>query len=330
MPSCKLNNCPVATGGRCIEALGPDCPNLIPDSSSSLPHGEISYAPKASHPLEPTYESLPGIAPLEVSEARHFSRRGRSIVVALTGMPDCGKTSLLARLHQLFQAGPLAGFDFAGSRTLPRFEELNWKATFESGVPEPTMEHSSAQLDNSFMHLAVRPTHGGVRVDLLLNDIAGETFNEAVEAQESCQKLVALARADHLLVLIDGAALVNPALRYHHIEQVHDFIQRVLQSGQCGTHTALHLVISKLDQLKNCEALADDMEKKFDAGFRSKVGSLAFWRVAARPMDSSNPTAEKIGELFASWVHTTHRYPFPATRSVSQEICARDFCRFGI
>lgn len=330
MPRCKLANCPVATNGRCLEGRGTDCPNLIRDPIEPESPTETPKVADAHEPLQTTFEPLPGVTPLEVSEARSFARRGPCIVIALAGMPECGKTSLLARLHQMFQAGPVAGFDFAGSQSLPYFEERNWLATVESCVPEPKMERSSSQFDNSFIHLAVRSTDNGIRVELLLNDITGETFETAVAAQSNCEKLVALARADHLVVFVDGGALAAPTLRNHQVECVRNFLQRVLQSGQCGKHTALHIVISKLDKLKGHEAVADKMEADLDTLLRATVGSLDFWRIAARPMDNTLPTQERIGKLFASWVRMTCRYPVLVLPPVPRAALARDFCRYGI
>jgi hypothetical protein len=168
---------------------------------------------EVSNSISAVFELLPGRLPLDVEEARSFARRGPCMVVALAGMPECGKTSLLARLHQLFQAGPVAGFEFAGSRSLPHFEELNWLATLESGVPAPTMPRSSSQFDNSFIHLAVRSIDNHTRMELLLNDITGETFEKAVASQPECEKLIALARADHLVVVVDGGALATAMSR---------------------------------------------------------------------------------------------------------------------
>jgi len=329
MPSCKLENCPVVKDGRCLEGRGADCPNLIPDSIASEPTRELLASADHIKPIQLTFEPLLGLAPLEVAEARNFARRGPCTVVALAGMPECGKTSLLARLHQLFQAGPVAGFDFAGSRSLPHFEELNWLATIESGVSKPTMKRSSTLFDNCFLHLAVRSIDSGTRTELLLNDITGETFEKAVASQSKCEELVALARADHLVILVDGAALASPILRYHHIEQASDFLQRVLGSGQCGAHTALQIVITKLDKLRGHEAVADKIEADFDARFRAAVGSLKFWRIAARPMDGSLPTSELIGEFFSYWARTTLRYPTPTLPNVRRDTWARDFCRYG-
>lgn len=329
MPTCKLDNCPIAKGGRCLEGLGASCPNLIPDSGGPTSTVAASKAVETNAPTQTAFEPLPGIAPLEIAEARNFSRRGPCIVVALIGPSECGKTSLLARLHQLFQAGAVLEFDFAGSRSLPHFEELNWLATVESGASEPRMKRSSSQFDNSFLHLAVRSTETGTHTELLLNDITGETFEKAVATQSTCERLIGLARADHLVILVDGEALAAPTLRHHQIEQTRDFLQRVLQSGQCGIHTALHIVISKLDRLGGSEQVADKMEAEFSTLFQSSVGRLNFWRIAARPMDGSLPTNEHIGKLFASWVRTTYRYPAPIPSLIPRNIWARDFCRYG-
>jgi hypothetical protein len=329
MPTCKLPNCPVAKDGRCLEGRGATCPNLIPDPLSPTQPAHPGATTPARNVPEKTFHPLPGVTPLEIAQARYFSGRSRAIVVALVGMKECGKTTLLARLHQLFLSRPLAGFDFAGGRSLPRFEELNWLATVESGVAQPKMPRTSSQFDNSFIHVAVRPSSGGARVDLLLNDISGETFNAAIAAQSTCETLLALARADHLVTLIDGAALADPARRHLHASQVADFLQRVIQSGQCGTQTALHLVVSKKDELKGNLAPAEAVETDITARFANHFGGITPWRIAARPMDGSLPTVEPIGKLFAAWVQTTHRYPttFPATPP--RHTWHRDFCRFG-
>jgi hypothetical protein len=329
MPHCKLPECPVAKDGRCLEGRAESCPNLIATSEAAQQEVLSPTAPEKGKP-ERAFEPLPGRAPLEIEEARYFSKRGRAVVIALAGMPDSGKTSLLARLHQLFQSGTLTGFDFAGSRSLPRFEELNWRATFESRVARPDMLHSSAQFDNSFLHLVVRPVGGGERVDILLNDIAGETFKTAIEVQSACEKLLALARADHLVALVDGEALADPDLRYLHLNQVCDFLQRVTQGAQCGCQTALHLVVSKLDRLNGNTAVVDNLEAAVFKQFHGKFGSLNFSRIAARPMDGSHPTNKAICELFSKWVTTTHRYPAPIIPSSDRAGWARDFCQYGV
>ncbi|WP_395751679.1 TRAFAC clade GTPase domain-containing protein [Prosthecobacter sp.] len=268
--------------------------------------------------------------PLEVNEARQFTRRGRSIVVTLVGMRECGKTSLLARLHQLFQSGPIEEFVFAGSRSLPYLEELNWLATVESGANKVTMTRSSTQFDNCFIHLAVRSDKTTELTDLLINDVTGETFEAAIADQGTCEKLIALARADHLVVLLDGSSLANRGTRHHHFGQVRDFVQRVIQSGQCGKKTSLHFVISKMDELKSQEAIADKIEADLTTNFKSSMAELRHWRIAARPMDGSTPTVKLLNELFASWLRVTHRYDLVEPGPLSTGLFTRDFCKLSI
>lgn len=330
MPACKIPNCPVAIDGRCLEGNGAECPNLLPESPTpnQLEH-EVETAP-AHVEAERIFLPLPGGTPLEIKDARSFSRRDRAVVVALVGMRECGKTTLLARLHQLFLSSPLAGYDFAGSRTLPQLEELNWLATVESRAPQPMMPRTSSQFDNSFIHISVRPTVGGSRVDLLLNDISGETFNAAISSQSACDRLLALARADHVVTLVDGSALADSTLRNLQVSHVADFLQRVIQSGQCGRHTSLHLVVSKLDKLKGHKSASDSALATLTKRFEGDFGSIAKWEIAARPMDGSHPTVEPIGKLFGTWVQTTFRYPSPVIKTPPRHFWDRDFCRFGI
>lgn len=328
MPSCKVPNCTVAVDGKCIEGRGSNCPNLIPDVAQPPPAASDVTSQQPAAP-EVVYERFPGITPLDLAEAQLFLRRGEAIVVALVGMPECGKTSLLARLHQLFQAGPIAGYEFAGSRSLPYFEELNWLATIESGMREVKMTRSSAQFDNSFLHVTVVCKLSGVRVELLFNDVTGETYEKAVASQAVCDSLAALPRADHLAVLIDGEALAARGTSDHHIAQAQDFIQRTLQSDKCGMRTTVHIVTTKLDKLSDSSA-TDEMERDFADLLKQSVGSVRFWRIAARPMDGSLPTVEQIGHLFASWVSETHRLSASPLPPPGRDESARDFTRYGL
>jgi hypothetical protein len=192
------------------------------------------------------------------------------------------------------------------------------------------MPRSSAQYDGSFIHIRVRPSNGGEAVDLLLNDISGETMERAVEIQSVCDNLLYLPRADHLVVLIDSAFLSSAALRYNHINQVNDFLQRVIQGGRCGVQTALHIVIAKLDELGGNTDVADKLETQIVIDFQGKFGSLDFCRVAARPMNNTFPTVATIGTLFASLIRETHRYPVDMPAALERKKWPRDFCRYGI
>jgi len=335
MIQCSLTECEISAGGRCLEGHARDCPHLIGISSSaldsvSLSNGDGNEADPPADTFEPLYSGLP----LEIDDAREITGRRRAIVVVLTGMKESGKTSLIARVHQLFLSGPVGGFSFAGSRTLPRFEELSWKATVDSGVSAPTMDRSSRSFDNSFLHFAVREDGTSLDpVDLLLNDISGETFPETITSQPVCVGLLCIHRADHVAVIVDGAAMADPDLRDDHMKKARNFVQRVLQTEQIGRATVLHLIITKLDELTKSTDLDDtlaaalSLETSFFTMFSARVASVRCWRLAARPLDGSLPTESIIAELFCTWVSSTSRYAHVCQeRFTSNE--GRAFCGF--
>jgi hypothetical protein len=339
MPQCKLENCPISKDGRCLENRNGDCPNLV-TSNVVASEGPLSDLPEISDSVAPVIlptEPLYSGSPLEIVDAREFCRRSRATVVSLAGMSESGKTSLLARLYQMFQMGSIGSYDFAGSRTLYRFEELNWLAMVESGVGSPTMEKSSRRYDNSFLHLTVKKrTDVNKQIDILLNDISGETYPDVIAAETISKQLVCLQRADHLVVVVDGGAIADLDLRHDHFAKAKNFIDRVLRTGQIGQKTALHLVISKLDKLRGDGDAAENeeatsrFESECEAQFAPRVAKFHRWRIAARPMDASSPTVETIAELFTTLVGTSYRYPMVMPPRAPQIESNRDFCRFGV
>ena len=335
MTRCKLANCTVAEDSRCLEGRGPDCPNLLTDDGVGIP---LEAAKETSESIAyPATEYLYSGRPLEIAEAQEISRRGRAIVIALAGMKkSSGKTSLIARLHQQFQGGPIAGYYFKGSRTLWRLEELNWLATVESGSGSPSMERSSRQYDNSFLHFTVQKsgTSDGY-IDLLVNDISGETFPEVIVAESICEQLVGLQRADHLAIVVDGDAISDRNLRHDHCAKAKNFIQRALRTGQIGSKTVLHLIISKLDILRKANVEENDeaairLEGEFRALFAHDMAAIHTWRLAARPLDGSMPTESVVAELFGTWAGSTFRYAKADAHDSATAEGARDFSRFGI
>ena len=331
MSRCKLTDCPVSKNGRCLEDRGAECPNLLPDDSKYLAVEEEIGISKASIFRDESFSALPSGGSLEMNDARFFTRGGPTQVISFVGGRECGKTSLLARIHQMFQAGPIDKFVFSGSQTLARFEELNWLATLESKAAKPSMKRTSTQFDNTFLHLAVREAETQRRVDLLLNDISGESFGTAIASQARCDELLALDRADHLVVMVDGESLALPRLRHRQSEQVLDFLQRVIQTRRCGLHTAVHIVVSKLDKLGGQEgsvaALEEQCKQKFGNGI---FGSLSFEKLAARPMDGSLPTLPPIQKLFRQWATISHQRSLQTKPDEEPHGWERDFCRFGL
>lgn len=328
MPHCKLKNCPFDRDGKCVENQLPNCPNLVIDDAvaeQQVPE-EISA---------PTHESFYSGDKLTADEAAPILQ-ANPFVVVLGGMVEAGKTTLLARIFEMFQCGTVVGFRYMTSRTPLAFDKLSWHATMECGANSPTTEHTYRSENNLFLHLRIRGEKSGLPpVDLLLGDIPGEIFPEAVAEDSVCRGLQALRRADHIALFLDCGVLRDLAQRHDHAGKVIDFVLRALQTGQIGQHTVLHLIISKCDFLLHGESkstlqFVENTERSFRARFAHRVGGLHVWRLAPRPELPFEPTFAKIDEMFHVW--TTRATPHAGAFMQTPHRAAqhRDFCRFGL
>jgi hypothetical protein len=256
-------------------------------------------------------------------------------VVLCAGSQESGKTTFLARIGEMFRDGSFSRYRFAGSLTLCGFERATWLATVTSGTSRPVTKRTRRIENDTFLHLRVHPEADATNhLDLLISDLAGETFPTAVASREFCEGLQALARADHLVVFMDCARLGDPALRHPECDNARAFIHRV--AAVKHDHKALHLgiVFSRWDyairhanpqaQEKYLQAIQADLKTRFDSSF----ATLEFRRIAARPDDGIQPTDAEIQAIFANWLETPLRRTNQAIVRPRQP--ARDFSAFGL
>ena len=85
---------------------------------------------------------------LTLREASQLAGNNEVRFIFLAGMPDCGKTTLLAAFYERFQRGPFGKHIFAGSRTLVRFEDICHYARIASGHGAPSTQRT--RLKESF------------------------------------------------------------------------------------------------------------------------------------------------------------------------------------
>ncbi len=334
MSRCKVPNCPYNQDGRCVENLLPNCPNIVEDEEAE----EVSAATETPPPAPPTHEQFYSGKKLTAEEAAVILQRNPQ-VIALGGLVESGKTTLLARIFEMFQSGEINNYRFMGSRTPMEFDMLSWHATMECGATTPATSSTYRSENNLFLHLRVRPEKGpAAPIDILISDIPGELFSEAVAEESVCKDIKALRRANHVVVFLDSEVLCDMAKRHDHCGKVFDFIGRALQTGQIGQHTILHLVVSKSDWLsknKNKSLAADllksvaSIEQSFRTKFAARVGGLYIYRLAARPDPPFEPTLTHINELFHLW--TTRVTPHDKSNSPApRKDFHRDFTRFGL
>lgn len=215
---------------------------------------------------------------------------GRPVrIVVLAGPSGSGKTTLVGSIYERFQKGQVGELAFAGSLTLPAFEERCELARASSGKPTPDTAHTPRQEGFHYLHLCVQapgpPTN---RHDLLFADVTGEMYQEAKDSSEVCRGLSIVRRAHALVLFLDGVALVESATRHACIEDARRLLRRLLEERMLGPATAVELVYSKWDEVlsSQTDGLAGTLSA-FDAYLtaqvRPYVGAVRTHKTAGSP-----------------------------------------------
>ena len=337
--ACKKEACSVAVDGKCLEAFElTECPFLtVDDVLDSTPSSEEPEGDTAEIGASDTeYIDLFSGEDLDLAAARKITRGHMARVVVIAGEPDSGKTTLLACLNDLFQAGPYAGYLFAGSRTLVGFERRCFKARIRSQRTNPDTERSKRSAGIRFLHLRVRDEALADQTQhLLLSDVSGEIFRQATDSSDEVKNLRMLRRADHLVLLLDGAKLVDLALRHETKARANLLLRGCLDENMLGVNSFVDVVYSKWDIIETSsnveiatqfiEAISQEMSELF----ASRLGRLRFHRLCARPHpESSVQIGFGLEPLFQSWIRDSpfiRRASEPKPEKHSHD---REFTRF--
>ncbi len=279
------------------------------------------------HDLPPMVELHSG-ADLNPNTACQVTRAALTRLVILAGDVGSGKTTLLTSIYEKLNGGPFGDFLFAGSITLPAWEQRCHRARVVCGAEKPTTERTTGQ-ELRLLHLRVRDKNiEHPAQDLLLSDLSGEMFRLIRDSQTACEGLQMLRRADHFVLLLDGEKLARPDLRHSAYHSGALLLRACIDAGMIGRHSYVDVVFSKDDQLRGGGQALSEYLELVTAEMRERaerqVGRLRFHRVAARPAVTSEVEfAFGISEIFASWVtdsplqsvQPTHRIKLPSQPS---------------
>ena len=255
-------------------------------------------------------------------------------LAVLAGASDSGKTTLVASMYERFQRGPYAGLSFAGSLTLPAFEERCELARASSGRSKPDTPHTPRQEGFHFLHLRVRSTgSAGRRQDVLLADITGEMYKEAKDNAEACRRLHLVRRAHVLALLVDGASMAAPATRHSSFEEARRLLRRFLEEHMIGNTTKVELIYSKWDEVLTSETDGLDEAR---AVFEQYLGEHVRPHVASLDLHLTAASPKKKPDMGVGWgVDSILRAIATPSRLPRFELCgfdahvARDYLTFG-
>jgi len=281
-------------------------------------------APENVPPTSPSLVELPTGKPYRPVEVAELLRANLTPIVLLAGSAKCGKTTLLASLHDNFERAPsFAGYLSAGSRTLMGFAERCFDARAASGGDTPTTQRTIRAAGLLFYHLALRNEDLRTPIKhLLIADMSGEFYETAMNSAAEMRKQTIIRRADHFVHLIDGDRLTNDEFRSLTRANASLLFRRCFEEHMFEPDSKIDVLLTKWDiAIARCgtESKAQDVLKavrdEITKQMEGKVARLRIEAIAARPHYRSKlRPAYGLIDFFRSWVEEPPRMSEPSVQ----------------
>jgi Double-GTPase 2 len=264
---------------------------------------------EASSSIPRVYKMHSGNA-MTVQQIALVCRRRFTPIIFMAGEISSGKTTLIASLHDAFLFGALAGFRFAGSRTLLAFEERAFESRAKSNGLVPQTPRTRYENGQEYFHLRIQKEQDPSlrNYDILFADMSGEFYERSIQQRVEAQQLRSLTRAQTLLVLLDGEKLSNPQQRQKVRSDALSFLRRCMEERVLTDDTEVQVLISKWDSIAK---LPEDTQKRVLHFVEGRINAKAIGRqvivkpIASRPgLGSSAPKLFGVKELFSGWIHS--------------------------
>ncbi len=257
--TCKQAACTVHETGLCLESLEPgECSHSIIQEVDT---------PSSSKDFEQVYSEEDEVVYLR--SGKHFEEHELSLIthdvpiqlVLLLGAPNSGKTTLLASLFDQFQKNPVAGYNFAGSKTIYGFERRCHKARY-SGIVGATPDTDRTSVMNPvYLHLCLRKKGNSIdSKHLIFTDVSGELYEQIQGQSKEMENFSLLRRADHICYLLDGESLTENGKRQRIKNRFKKFLERGIECNMVSKDKPISVLISRLDQ---CDRQKDSIKKFF-------------------------------------------------------------------
>ncbi|MGZ4314205.1 MAG: TRAFAC clade GTPase domain-containing protein [Gaiellaceae bacterium] len=258
---CSKVDCPVSAGGQCAEGHEDPLDCEFYDLSDVVVD-ELE-------PPDPRRISLPSGEALHGSELeRVLASHPASIVVPL-GFVGAGKTTLISLTYHLLRSRRLVDFRFAGSKTVIGFARRSHHASFSSNRAIPTTARTEVEASGLYLHLGIRREYDSLLMPMLIVDLSGEHVRALADGKVESAVLNALARADHIPIVVNGAEIATPDTRARAVLGARTLLG-MLEKQPRAAGAKICVVITKGDLL-----LGVEMEEVFDAITRDTIAAGA-------------------------------------------------------
>jgi len=281
--------------------------------------------------------NLPLGKPLGEVDASEVLRASGAPIVVLVGAPKCGKTTLLASLHDGFQRAPFAGYVGSGSRTLIGFEERCFDSRAASGGEKPVTLRTRHQEGILFYHMKLRDQDLSSPIrQLLLADMSGEHYEDALDSAIALRALTIYRRADHFAHLVDGGRLASNHLSGLTRANALLLMRRCFEERMFDPDAKVDVLVTKwdlaLDRIGQEKAtnILHSLEQALGV-FEERLGRLRIIPIAARPhYKSALQPAYGLGNLLRSWTEEPPRKSTPRERRLPRTNLQTPFDKFAL
>lgn len=241
--------------------------------------------------------------PLSSSEAIEVLCGERTQLVVLAGPPDCGKTTMLATWFELFCAGSVGTWNFAGSLTFNAFMRRCWYARAVSGGAHADTPRTIYGITRPFLHLRIAAA-GEEPISLLIADLSGEYFRDLASGANLDEAAPIVRQAHRVVHLIDCAHWVDPLDRERARAAVTGRVRRMCETDVFGPQVRHVVVLARHD-------LCPPEERDSLLAFAQELAARRLDRaevipLAARPQDDTAPIG--FPELLTALARTTRIY----------------------
>jgi hypothetical protein len=255
-------------------------------------------------PPKPALMELPSGLGHSAEAASRLMKKAMTSIILVAGTAECGKTTLLASLYHLFQTGPFADYQFAGSSTLVGFEHRVYFARTVSGGKKPRTERTKV---SEYLHLQVRKKGEPIR-DLILCDLSGEDFEQIKNTADVCKRHAVIRRADKFVLLVDGEKLASEDARQQAKSDPLSLLRMCLDCEMLGVTSTIDVLFTKWDVIEGHKdkdeimTFASHVEDQIKSRFGNRVKEIRVTRVAAHPTPATLPIGHGLTDVFSSWI----------------------------
>ncbi len=335
--NCSQVGCQVQASGRCLEGFSPPetCPYYAQADKAQEESTLVSDQELASYSAQELVP-LPSGEALTERQAAEVAREDKSNVIIIAGPVGSGKTTILTALFEAFLEAPFANYFFRGSRTLVGFERRCHLGREESDSEFADTSHTSTREGVVFLHLDLASIEEGniKHTHLLLSDISGELFKRLRDSSDAARELVALKRADHLCIAVDGEKISQADQRHVTYNDSRSILRSIVESGMLSPRCAIDVAFTKWDIVADSVSKDSIEATSFIERIRSaltdsaKGRNIRFHQLAARPPKNAKiPFAYGLPTLLRSWMNNDLLSP-ERPKLFLHESPDREFARF--